>query len=226
LGIGEGSSPRESTDTRGGDPNETLMSPSNSMPLDNINISTPIVGTPDPSGVNTPTTSTFPGEDDPLRFENAKQRKTSLIEGIRKFNFKPKRGIAFLIENGFIRRPPPIPSEDPSQPPTIPSPEPREVARFLLHYGSAADGGGLNKAQIGEFLGEGEPENIAIMHAFVDLMNFENMAFVDALRRFLQAFRLPGEAQKIDRFMLKFAERFVKGNPKLFANAGEWDHEE
>jgi len=29
--------------------------------------------------------------DDPSRFENAKQRKTILLEGIRKFNFKPKR---------------------------------------------------------------------------------------------------------------------------------------
>ena len=44
------------------------------------------------------------------------------------------------------------------------------------------------------------------MHAFVDLMDFENLPFVDALRTFLQAFRLPGEAQKIDRYMLKFAE--------------------
>ena len=29
--------------------------------------------------------------DDPGRFENAKQRKTTLLDGIKKFNFKPKR---------------------------------------------------------------------------------------------------------------------------------------
>ena len=29
--------------------------------------------------------------DDPGRFESAKQKKTTLLEGIRKFNFKPKR---------------------------------------------------------------------------------------------------------------------------------------
>lgn len=29
--------------------------------------------------------------DDPSRFENAKLRKTTLLEGIKKFNFKPKR---------------------------------------------------------------------------------------------------------------------------------------
>jgi brefeldin A-inhibited guanine nucleotide-exchange protein len=32
-----------------------------------------------------------PAEDAPSRFENAKQMKTTLLEGIRKFNFKPKR---------------------------------------------------------------------------------------------------------------------------------------
>jgi hypothetical protein len=47
------------------------------------------------------------------------------------------------------------------------------------------------------------------------LSNFSNF------RTFLQAFRLPGEAQKIDRFMLKFAERYCQGNPTAFANAGE-----
>lgn len=33
--------------------------------------------------------------DDPTRFENAKQRKTTLLEGIKKFNFKPKRVSSF-----------------------------------------------------------------------------------------------------------------------------------
>lgn len=59
------------------------------------------------------------------------------------------------------------------------------------------------------------------MHAFVDQMELSNLAFVDALRLFLQSFRLPGEAQKIDRFMLKFAERYIAGNPRAFANAGD-----
>lgn len=35
--------------------------------------------------------------DDPMRFENAKQKKTTLLEGIKKFNFKPKRvRVSFL----------------------------------------------------------------------------------------------------------------------------------
>ena len=57
------------------------------------------------------------------------------------------------------------------------------------------------------------------MHSFFDQMNFTGVAFLDALREFLQAFRLPGEAQKIDRFMMKFAERYYNGNPSTFQNA-------
>lgn len=34
------------------------------------------------------------------------------------------------------------------------------------------------------------------------------MEFDEAIRHFLSGFRLPGEAQKIDRMMEKFAERF------------------
>ncbi|PPR05082.1 hypothetical protein CVT26_012605 [Gymnopilus dilepis] len=135
--------------------------------------------------------------DDPSRFESAKQKKTTLLEGIKKFNYKPKRGIQFLIETGFI-----------------PSSNPQDIAAFLL----TTDG--LNKTMIGEYLGEGDEENIAIMHAFVDQLEFRDLPFVDALRLFLQSFRLPGEAQKIDRFMLKFAERYIAGNAKTpFASA-------
>ena len=87
-----------------------------------------------------------------------------------------------------------------------------EMKQIIVHKG-------LDKAGIGEYLGEGDPENVAIMHAFVDSMDFTKRRFVDALRQFLQSFRLPGEAQKIDRFMLKFAERYLAGNPNSFANA-------
>ncbi len=38
-------------------------------------------------------------------------------------------------------------------------------------------------------------------------------------RQFLSGFRLPGEAQKIDRLMEKFAERFLCCNPESFKSA-------
>ena len=135
-------------------------------------------------------------EDDPEHLEKEKARKTALSKAVNQFNFKPKRGIKLLLSEGFI-------TED----------SPPHIAHFLLSEDR------LDKAQIGEFLGEGDEYNIAIMHAFVDGMDFTKRRFVDSLREFLQSFRLPGEAQKIDRFMLKFANRYVMGNPNAFANA-------
>jgi brefeldin A-inhibited guanine nucleotide-exchange protein len=135
-------------------------------------------------------------DDDPDQLEKVKARKTALAKAIKAFNFKPKHGIKLLIKEGFI-----------------PSDSPQDIARFLLTEDR------LDKAQIGDFLGEGDPKNVEIMHAFVDMMDFSKKRFVDALREFLQAFRLPGEAQKIDRFMLKFANRYMMGNPNAFANA-------
>ena len=47
-----------------------------------------------------------------------------------------------------------------------------------------------------------------------------NVNCVPSVRRtFLSGFRLPGEAQKIDRLMEKFAERFVSCNPDAFKSA-------
>lgn len=135
-------------------------------------------------------------EDDPGQLEKAKLRKTALNNGIRQFNFKPKRGIKTLLKDGFLK-----------------SDSAEDVAAFILQTES------LDKAAIGEYLGDADSYNVAIMHALVDSMDFARRRFVDALRQFLQSFRLPGEAQKIDRFMLKFAERYITGNPNAFANA-------
>ncbi|TIA21698.1 hypothetical protein D6C81_03730 [Aureobasidium pullulans] len=135
-------------------------------------------------------------DDDPAELERVKQHKTALNNAIKQFNFKPKKGVKVLIAGGFIA-----------------SDSPQDIAQFLITNER------LDKKALGEYLGEGEPENIAIMHAFVDSMNFTKTRFVDALRTFLQSFRLPGEAQKIDRLMLKFAERYTGGNPNAFANA-------
>ncbi|KAL8062526.1 hypothetical protein ABFX02_02G153100 [Erythranthe guttata] len=57
------------------------------------------------------------------------------------------------------------------------------------------------------------------MHAYVDSFDFQGKEFDEAIRVFLQGFRLPGEAQKIDRIMEKFAERYCKCNPKVFTSA-------
>ncbi|CAH00924.1 Arf family guanine nucleotide exchange factor SEC7 [Kluyveromyces lactis] len=134
--------------------------------------------------------------DDPLQFETAKLRKTELLNCVKLFNYKTKKGIAESIKKGFI--------EDDSS---------VAIAKWLLNTD------GLDLSAVGEYLGEGNEKNISIMHAFVDQFEFTNLSIVSALRLFLQKFRLPGEGQKIDRFMLKFAERFVDQNPNVFSKA-------
>lgn len=52
------------------------------------------------------------------------------------------------------------------------------------------------------------------MYAYVDQMDFAGKDMVSGLRYFLEGFRLPGEAQKIDRLMEKFASRYCECNPK------------
>jgi len=62
--------------------------------------------------------------------------------------------------------------------------------------------------------------NAAVLTAFCETFNFEGMFFVDALREFLESFRLPGEAQKIDRCVESFAQVYFKVWPALvFASA-------
>lgn len=58
-----------------------------------------------------------------------------------------------------------------------------------------------------------------MLHEYVDMMDLGNLAFDAAIRHFLTGFRLPGEAQKIDRIMEKFAERFCLQNPAVFPSA-------
>jgi len=165
---------------------------------------TPTDESPRAATPNIPSRSTSLGEatnksqliDDPGQFEALKYRKTALQDAIQKFNFKPKRGIEAFVQGGFIE-----------------SKEPTEIAKFLVSTE------GLSKAMIGEYLGDGDEHTVAVMHAFVDQMNFTRLKFIEALRQFLQAFRLPGEAQKIDRLMLKFAGRYLQCNPNSFANA-------
>lgn len=69
-----------------------------------------------------------------------------------------------------------------------------------------------DQTQVGEFLGEYVKFNKEVMYCYVDRLDFCGKDFVSALRAFLEGFRLPGEAQKIDRLMEKFAARYLECN--------------
>ncbi|MFS7925590.1 putative Sec7 domain, armadillo-like helical, sec7 domain superfamily protein [Helianthus anomalus] len=132
---------------------------------------------------------------DALTIEQRRAYKLELQEGISLFNRKPKKGIEFLINVKKVGS------------------SPEEIAEFLKSVS------GLNKTMIGDYLGEREDLSLKVMHAYVDSFDFQDMEFDEAIRTFLRGFRLPGEAQKIDRIMEKFAERYCKCNPKAFISA-------
>ncbi|XP_054898605.1 cytohesin-1b isoform X2 [Poeciliopsis prolifica] len=120
------------------------------------------------------------------------QRNKQMAIGRKKFNMDPTKGIRFLIDSSLLKHT----SED--------------VAQFLYK------GEGLNKTAIGDYLGERDEFNIKVLHAFLDLHEFTDLNLVQALRQFLWSFRLPGEAQKIDRMMEAFAQRYCHCNPGVF----------
>jgi len=124
--------------------------------------------------------------------EGAKQK--NLAMGKKKFNMDPKKGIEFLILHQLVKE------------------TPEEVAQFLYKEE------GLNKTAIGDYLGEKNDFNEAVLKAFVELHDFTDLILVQALRQFLWSFRLPGEAQKIDRMMETFAQRYCQLNPDIFTN--------
>lgn len=121
------------------------------------------------------------------KFEQAKRTKKLMEHGREQFKEKPRQGIKYFQEHGMC------------------GPSDADVARFLRTTP------GLDKTKIGEFLGE--PKNVPVLYAFVDNhFDFRGMEVDIALRDFLQHFRLPGEAQKIDRMMEKFAEKYYRDN--------------
>jgi hypothetical protein len=97
----------------------------------------------------------------------------------------------------------------------------RHIAQFLKSTP------GLGKTQVGEYLSRGPPDKYPfhgeVLREYVDTFDFGPSSFVDALRSFLGHFRLPGEAQAIDRLMEAFAGRVFSflgvGNPFVSADA-------
>jgi len=125
---------------------------------------------------------------------NMRKNEDHYHRAISKFNLKPSAGIQYLVEKAIIKE------------------TPEEVAKFLLEPS-------LSKKFVGDYLGEGVDFNVKVLKAYCGLLNFAGLSVDDALRKFLVGFRLPGEAQKIDRMMEAFASQFFQNNPANFASS-------
>ncbi|KAL0128640.1 hypothetical protein PUN28_003789 [Cardiocondyla obscurior] len=147
------------------------------------------------SSANSSLTGNKEVPDSPEQYEVQKQQKEVWETGIEIFSRKPGKGVQYLQEQGLLG--------------TLPE----DVARWL-HLDER-----LDKTAIGDFLGDHNHNQV--MYHYIDQMNFAERDLVTALRYFLEGFRLPGEAQKIDRLMEKFASRYCECNPNngLFTSA-------
>ena len=134
-------------------------------------------------------------------YDSKKKRRHEESEVVLRFRQKPTAGMAYAAKCGHL---------DGS--------DPGDVARYLLKNKDL-----LEKTQIGEYLGrEVEYQGgfaLKVLHEYVSRMDFSGLMFDDAIRFYLSGFRLPGEAQKIDRIMEKFAERYTAQNPEVFPTA-------
>ncbi|XP_050519247.1 IQ motif and SEC7 domain-containing protein 1 isoform X3 [Diabrotica virgifera virgifera] len=116
-------------------------------------------------------------------------RKRQYRVGLNLFNKKPEKGIAYLIRRGFLEN------------------SPQGVARFLISRK------GLSKQMIGEYLGNLQsPFCMAVLECFASELDLSGMQVDVALRKFQQHFRMPGEAQKIERLMEIFSQRYCQCN--------------
>lgn len=146
-------------------------------------------------------------------FQMKRTQEQNFEIGSVKFTLSLKGGLQFFIQNNFVKC------------------EAKDIALFFLSNKEK-----LDKTQIGEALGretdaafvkgdgvdaeKGGPGFwFRILHHYVDAQDFRGMQFDDAIRHFLAGFRLPGEAQKIDRIMEKFAERYTAQNVSVFPSA-------
>ncbi|KAG9335150.1 hypothetical protein JZ751_005623 [Albula glossodonta] len=125
-------------------------------------------------------------------FSNDIIRKRHYRIGLNLFNKKPEKGIQYLTERGFV-------------PDT-----PAGVAHFLLHRK------GLSRQMIGEFLGNRQKQfNRDVLDCVVDEMDFSAMELDEALRKFQSQIKVQGEAQKVERLIEAFSQRYCMCNPGI-----------
>uniref|UniRef100_A0A673BAK8 Golgi brefeldin A resistant guanine nucleotide exchange factor 1 n=1 Tax=Sphaeramia orbicularis TaxID=375764 RepID=A0A673BAK8_9TELE len=125
-------------------------------------------------------------------------KKKLLITGTEQFNQKPKKGIQFLQEKGLLR--------DPM--------DNNQVAQWLRENPR------LDKKMIGEYISD--RKNMELLDSFVNTFTFQGLRIDEALRLYLEAFRLPGEAPVIQRLLETFTDNWhkVNGSPFMTNDAG------
>lgn len=146
----------------------------------------------------------------PAALAAKKEHKATLIKGAEEFNRKPKDGIAFFRAHGLLPAAPASITSDEEESATAKKRDNEAVARFLRACPR------LDKKGLGEYLAS--PNNTGVLSAFIGLFDFSGTNVADGLRRLLEAFRLPGEAQQISRITETFASHYFSFAPPGIAS--------
>lgn len=77
---------------------------------------------------------------------------------------------------------------------------------------------GISKSAMGRFFGKDHPKNQSIFKRFCEYLDLTNLDIDEAIRLLLSRFRLPGEAQQIERVVDFFSQIYYRDNPGVFEN--------
>ena len=141
-------------------------------------------------------------------------RKRKYRIGLNLFNKKPDKGVEFLVKNGKKNLKALSSTDFNSLRKLVGFLENTAtgVAKFLITRK------GLSRQMIGEYLGLiQQPFNMSVLDAFCEEIDLSGNAVDVALRKFQSFFRMPGEAQKIERLMQAFSQRYSKCNPEVMS---------
>ncbi|ELU03437.1 hypothetical protein CAPTEDRAFT_227129 [Capitella teleta] len=137
-------------------------------------------------------TASIPSEEE---LAAIKYKKKLYQTGTEQFNQKPSKGVSFLQEHELLSTP--LDAE--------------EVVEFIKGNPK------LDKKQIGEYISN--KKNNKVLEAYQKSFVFDDTRVDEALRMYLETFRLPGEAPVISYILEHFADHWHKTNGEPFANA-------
>jgi len=83
-----------------------------------------------------------------------------------------------------------------------------ETAKFFYE-----EKNNLNLESVGDYLGTDGGDNKKVLESFTKQFGFKEKDYLESLREFLESFKLPGEAQKIDRLVESFGTKYHEQNP-------------
>jgi brefeldin A-resistance guanine nucleotide exchange factor 1 len=128
--------------------------------------------------------------------KSVRTKKRLMNQSVDLFNSSPSKCIQFLKDNNIF------------------SNDPDVYMKQLIKY--LKETPALDKKMIGEYLSN--RKHNAILEEFIKSFVFSNLRIDEALRLFLETFRLPGEAPLISTIMEHFARHWRNSNQNKFAD--------